>query len=65
MEIMGVPITFMYKYNPEQFEILGTAIAGYYDKNAFYYKPLPNIKDGGAAYLNGKRLYARILIKRK
>ncbi len=63
--LMGVPITFLDKYNPDQFEIVGTAIAGYYDKDAPYYKPLPSIKDGGAAYLNGKKLYARILIRRK
>ena len=25
---MGVPITFMDKYNPEQFEIIGMGIAG-------------------------------------
>ena len=26
---MGVPITFMYKYNPEQFDILGLGIANH------------------------------------
>lgn len=63
--IMGVPITFLDKYNPNQFEIIGTAIAGYYDKDAPYYKPLEGKKDGGAAYLRGKKLYARILIRKK
>lgn len=63
--IMGVPITFLDKYNPRQFDIINTAIAGYYDKDADYYKPVDGIKDGGAAYLKGKRMYARILIRRK
>jgi hypothetical protein len=29
--VMGVPITFMNKYNPEQFEILGTSDNGLVD----------------------------------
>ncbi len=49
--IMGVPITFMDKYNPEQFEILGNE----YDLNV----------DKGRGYINGKRMYSRIFIKNK
>ena len=48
---MGVPITFLDKYNPEQFEILGNE----YDLNI----------DKGRFYVNGKRMYSRILIKGK
>lgn len=62
--VMGVPITFINKYNPEQFEIIGSD---------------NNVKDGllpeivkrdwkgkiDRAYLNGKRMYARLLIKLK
>lgn len=48
--IMGVPITFLDKYNPSQFEILGTSTAN-----------MPK----GAPYVNGKRIYERILIQRK
>jgi len=48
--IMGVPITFMYKYCPEQFEIIGTST-----------DTMPK----GAPYLNGKRIYERILIRKK
>jgi hypothetical protein len=48
---MGVPITFMDKYNPEQFEILGNE----YDLNI----------DKGRGYINGKRMYSRIFIKNK
>jgi hypothetical protein len=50
--IMGVPITFLDKYNPDQFEIIGqTGVDVEVTK--------------GRVYVNGKRLYSRILIKRK
>lgn len=48
--IMGVPITFMDKYNPEQFRVIGL------DKQF--------TSDGGRGKLNGKSKYARILIKK-
>ena len=48
---MGVPITFLDKYNPDQFEILGNE----YDLN------IPK----GRGYVNGKRMYGRIFIKNK
>lgn len=62
--VMGVPITFLDKYNPDQFEILGIDF---------------QIKDGllddiikcgwngklDRGYVNGKRKYSRILIKNK
>ena len=52
--IMGVPITFLDKFNPEQFEIVGELISGTSNKYDFA-KPT----------INGKKIYARILIKRK
>jgi hypothetical protein len=52
--VMGVPITFLDKYNPEQFEILGQMATTKIDE--FNY---------GYPYINGKRIYARILIKKK
>ncbi|MCL2063367.1 MAG: adenine-specific methyltransferase EcoRI family protein [Candidatus Cloacimonetes bacterium] len=48
--IMGVPISFLDKYNPEQFKIVGN-------------EETLNIPKG-RCYINGKRLYARIFIKR-
>lgn len=52
---MGVPVTFLDKYNPDQFEIIG---------NLGCYAP-----DGysliGAIYVKGKKLFKRIAIKRK
>lgn len=52
--VMGVPITFLDKYNPKQFEIIGI------DR---YVKDNPNY--GKRFTLNGKETYARILIKNK
>lgn len=58
---MGVPITFLEKYNPNQFQVLGAdftlAEAVTIDGKV---KPNPQ-----RMYVNGKRLYARILIRRQ
>ena len=65
--VMGVPITFLDKYNPEQFEIVGMA-AGNSRATGFYYNvPYTPHKDdrGGCFVVNGERQYARILIQRK
>lgn len=55
--VMGVPITFLYQYNPEQFEIVNM-------------KANQGFKDRGTSglirgLLNGRVTYARILIRRK
>lgn len=60
--IMGVPITFLSKYNPKQFEIIG---ADYQVKDGEL-AYIANKEWKGKldrAYLNGKRLYSRIFIK--
>jgi len=49
---MGVPVSFLDKYNPEQFEIL--RCSAYSDVNNY---------GSGALYVKGKKQYARILIK--
>ena len=54
-EVMGVPITFLDKHNPEQFEIVG--IDRYVIEENFGYV--------SRFFINGKEKYARILIKRK
>lgn len=51
--VMGVPITFLDKYNPEQFEIIGL------DRYTVPKKDLV----GGRVAVNGKPCYARILIR--
>ncbi len=68
--IMGVPITFMDKYNPNQFEIVWQA-SGNTRASApldilkeIEYKPHPEDR-GGCGVVNGKRMYSRILIKKK
>lgn len=55
--VMGVPITFLYQYNPDQFEIVNM-------------KANQGFKDRGTSglirgLLNGRVTYARILIRRK
>ena len=50
-EDMGVPITFLDKYNPEQFEIVGNEYS-------------LGIKEG-RGYVNGKRMYSRVFIRLK
>ena len=47
--VMGVPISFLEKYCPEQFEIIGNE----YDLNI----------DKGRGYINGRRIYSRVFIK--
>jgi hypothetical protein len=52
--IIGVPITFMDKYNPEQFKIIGKLSTTGIDEYNF-----------GYPYINGVKKFARILIKHK
>lgn len=51
--IMGVPITFIDKHNPNQFEILGIANSARY------------IGHECLTIINGKKIYNRILIRKK
>lgn len=52
--VMGVPITFLDKYNPKQFEIIGEMASS----NPRYFQY-------GSPKINGKKVYARILIRKK
>lgn len=69
--VMGVPITFLDKYSPEQFEIIGIACGNSWANYTETLKALnfrPEIKYGGglgSGVLNGKGVYARILIRNK
>ncbi len=61
--VMGVPITFLDKFNPEQFEIVGRADANIANEVNPYY--ISGLKDkGGAPMVKGKFVYKRILIRR-
>ena len=59
--IWGVPITFLYKYNPKQFEIIDARAIALNDKQKN--KNTYLIKDADGA-INGKPTYARICIKK-
>ena len=61
--VMGVPITFLDKYNPDQFEILGLSASAGYDKEIVGI-PFKGVKDA-RPIVDGKVTYARIFIKNK
>jgi len=59
--VMGVPVTFLDKYNPEQFKILGNSnVRG---EREHLMNKVKSATD--CTYINGKSQYARILIKIK
>ena len=62
-DVMGVPITFINKYNPNQFEILGHTTSS--DKSPEVEKLRTNPKYRSAGRINGKAKYHRIFIRRK
>ena len=62
--VMGVPISFLDKYSPEQFEIVGSD----YDVKEGLLPDLINSNWAGKldrGYVNSQRMYSRLLIKRK
>ena len=60
--VMGVPITFMDKYNPLDFEIIGADEAeGTGFSNGLYIQGSKYKQ----CYMNGKRIYKRIFIRKK
>lgn len=58
--VMGVPITFLDKYNPSQFQLLGIMNTGEENKG-IRYENTPH----GRPLINGKELYLRVLIIKK
>ena len=73
---MGVPITFLSKYNPEQFEVIGSSaelaepIADYFSKGEYqaggpaFYTPTPTEKDQKRGF-RCHREYDRIVIRNR
>ena len=67
---MGVPITFLDKYNPEQFEIIWQACGNTRASapsailKELKYKVHPEDR-GGCGVVKGKRQYARVIIRNK
>jgi hypothetical protein len=54
--VMGVPVSFLHKFNPEQFEIVGSNRGIGQDINGVY---------GRGSFLNGKETFKRLFIKNK
>lgn len=54
--VMGVPVSFLSKYNPDQFDILGSNRGVNQDPNKIY---------GKGSYINGKETFKRLFIKHK
>ena len=54
--VMGVPISFLDKYCPEQFEILGCNRGVEQDPNGIY---------GRSSYISGNEIFKRLFIQRK
>lgn len=61
--VMGVPITFIDKYNPDQFRILGMSASAGYNADIVGI-PFKGKKDA-RPLINGKNTYARIFIQKK
>ena len=59
-DVMGVPITFLDKYYPTQFEIVGLTSSS---RECTYGQVIGNATT--RAMISGKKIYARILIRRK
>ncbi|MEN5362043.1 adenine-specific methyltransferase EcoRI family protein [Brevundimonas intermedia] len=68
--LMGVPITFLDKYNPDQFDIVMLANGNARSSvpattlKEVRYRPHPDDK-GGVGIIDGRRAYARIIVRRK
>ena len=60
--VMGVPITFIDKYNPKQFEIISSNDVRKNEKTPIKEHGLIKDKEGA---INGKPTYVRVLIKNK
>ena len=59
--VMGVPITFLDKYSPEQFEIIGASDNGAVPEAM----KLPHHKKHNEPFINDVKLYKRIFIKHR
>lgn len=61
--VMGVPVTFIYKYNPDQFDIIGQTHSG--DNNPEVEALRTSKTNRHRGLIDGQQKYARILIKNK
>jgi hypothetical protein len=61
--VMGVPVSFLGKYNPSQFEIVGMIASAGYDAKIVGI-PFKGVKDA-RPLIDGEVIYARVLIRHK
>ena len=61
--VMGVPITFLTKYNPDQFEIIGTSDRG--GDGLINHLYLPHERRDAPVIEEGKGVYKRLFIRNK
>ena len=59
--VMGVPVSFLDKYNPDQFELVGLSGT---DSTPAEYR-VAGQKKYDRPYLNGKRMYVRLFIRQR
>lgn len=64
-KVMGVPITFLDKYNPKQFEIIGQTHSGDNSPEVEALRTNPVRRHRGIVFGQDKEKYARILIRNK
>jgi hypothetical protein len=63
--IMGVPISFLHKYSPEQFEILGSRRWSKAEALRNAYRGVKTADTDFSTYVNGKETYDRIFIRHR
>lgn len=59
--VMGVPISFLVKHNPEQFEVIGMSANGIVPEEM----KLTHFKKHNEPYISSKKIYQRLFIKRR
>lgn len=66
-EVMGIPVSYLNKYNPDQFEIVGLAAGNTKTNKLNFEVPYtPHELDrGGCGIVKGVRKYSRVFVKRR
>lgn len=59
--VMGVPISYLSKYNPKQFEIIGISANGIVPDQM----KLKHFKKHNEPYISGKRIYQRLFVRKR
>jgi hypothetical protein len=59
--LMGVPVSFLQKHNPEQFELVGMSGNGTMPQDAL----IPGQPKYDRPYMRGRRMYVRLFIRRR